>query len=113
MIFIEDSDDDELERELAGFTNPNQSKHQPPKVVTNKLPSNDMAARQMMNMPIIIPPPPVLSPTKQARNIKEIAIITERQRLFRVAALEAKREGNDKVAIVYMKHYKVQYFYEL
>ncbi len=65
----------------------------------------------MMNMPVA---PPTISPSKQNRNSKEIAILTERQRLFKEAALEAKREGNVKVALVYLKHAKVylkNYYY--
>jgi hypothetical protein len=105
-----------LERELAVFTNPKPAAKQPqpqptkqqqqPQIINSKTPSNDMAARQMISMHVL---PPVLSPSKQNRYSKEISILTERQRLFKEAALEAKRDGNTKVALVYMKHAKVKF----
>jgi coiled-coil and C2 domain-containing protein 1 len=37
---------------------------------------------------------------------KELTIILERQRLFKEAALKAKQDGNQKVALVYLRHAK-------
>ena len=43
---------------------------------------------------------------KRVQN-KELAIILDRQRLFKEAALKAKQDGNTKVALVYLRHAKV------
>ncbi len=37
---------------------------------------------------------------------KELTVILERQRLFREAALKAKQDGNQSVALVYLRHAK-------
>ena len=41
------------------------------------------------------------------QNLKELR---ERQRLFKEAAIEAKKKGDDKVAIIYLKNAKVLIF---
>ena len=38
---------------------------------------------------------------------KNLLIVQERQRLFKEAALKAKQEGNTSVALVYLRHAKV------
>jgi hypothetical protein len=44
------------------------------------------------------------SPHKQNENLKELR---QRQALFKEAAIEAKRNGNDKIALLYLKNSKV------
>ena len=58
----------------------------------------------MLDTPVIAPP--VISPNKMQRNSKDLTVLTERHRLFKEAALDAKREGNVNVALVYLKHAK-------
>jgi hypothetical protein len=41
------------------------------------------------------------------QNLKELR---ERQRLFKEAAIEAKKKGDDKVAMIYLKNAKVLIF---
>jgi hypothetical protein len=99
-------DDDDLEKELSAFANPKPNKR------ISVLPSNQaVAIKQQLREPTTRPMSDlsILSPQKHVTNqhSKELAIITERQRLFKEAALQAKKEGNVNVALVYLKHAKV------
>ena len=57
-------------------------------------------------IPPVVAPVPAKQPTKKPAN-KDLAMILERQRLFKEAALNAKKEGNTNVALVYLRHAKV------
>jgi hypothetical protein len=57
-------------------------------------------------IPPVVAPVPVKQPAKKPAN-KDLAMILERQRLFKEAALNAKKEGNTNVALVYLRHAKV------
>lgn len=120
----DDFDDDDLERELAAFTEPSRGSVQP-KPAVQKSPPQPQQPKTVINKspttrPMIDPNNPTaamaaalaqantVSPVKQ-RHQKEIAILAERQRLFKEAALQAKRDGNVKVALVYLKHAKVNF----
>lgn len=46
-------------------------------------------------------------PSSKKPASKELAAILERQRLFKEAALQAKKDGNTNVALVYLRHAKV------
>lgn len=72
--------------------------------------NRDSKAGSSSRFPTIIPPVvapvPAKQPAKKPAN-KDLAMILERQRLFKEAALNAKREGNTNVALVYLRHAKV------
>ena len=72
--------------------------------------NRDSKAGSSSRFPTIIPPVvapvPAKQPAKKPAN-KDLAMILERQRLFKEAALDAKKEGNTNVALVYLRHAKV------
>ena len=72
--------------------------------------SSQLPVGSSSRIPFIRPPvvAPILAkqPAKKPAN-KDLAIILERQRLFKEAALNAKKEGNTNVALVYLRHAKV------
>ena len=53
------------------------------------------------------PIPAVGNSVKRVQN-KDLTTILERQRLFKEAALKAKQDGNNKVALIYLRHAKVK-----
>jgi len=106
---FDDDDEDLLNSELGNqiaslkIPQPSQAKQISPKQIP-VLPS----------IPRQPPPQPqparnVAGATNSVRRVqnKELTIILERQRLFKEAALKAKQEGNQKVALVYLRHSKV------
>jgi hypothetical protein len=69
------------------------------------------ANRQSKVGPPKVQLPPIVPQVKQANKkpvSKELGVILERQRLFKEAAVQAKREGNTNVALVYLRHAKVK-----
>lgn len=54
--------------------------------------------------------PPKAQNAKLAAHNKELEILIERQKLFKEAALNAKKNGNDKLAVHYLKQSKVKKF---
>lgn len=74
---------------------PKQQQQQPQ--VSPKIPSNQPTAS--------------LSNSKNKQNDQNLKELKERQRLFKEAAVDAKKKGDDKVALLYLKNAKVfQYF---
>ena len=73
---------------------------QPSSRPTSGIQQQQQPQRQPIN------PASVVSPTKRAQS-KELTILTERQSLFKQAALKAKQEGNVEVALAYLRNAKV------
>lgn len=69
----------------------------------------DGVAKPQQLPPVINPPK--IAPAKPAPSYKpmnkDLAVLIERQKLFKEAALQAKKEGNTNVALVYLRHSKV------
>jgi hypothetical protein len=98
MIGMDDDDDDVVDRPTG---NKAQSKA--------KLPP-----QPVRNAQSVAPPPPQIKVHQAAKPAvankkpasKELSILVERQRLFKEAAVQAKKDGNTNVALVYLRHSK-------
>ena len=90
--------DSMLEEKLSKLVIP-EPKSVSPKSAQNVKPgSGQQQQQQRPNNPV--------SPNKRVQS-KELSILSERQRLFKEAALKAKQEGNVNVALAYLRNAKV------
>lgn len=80
---------------------PQSTAQQQPKKQIGPLPGINPRPQQQQPQPVATKRPAVTT-----SNNKELAVILERQRLFKEAALKAKQEGNTSVALVYLRHAK-------
>lgn len=96
--------DDDLEKKLAAFRPPDFDEIKP----IRKSPNRELADSGNVSRSQINPVPETKkqSPQKRAHASKELKVLEERQRLFKEAALQAKRDGNTNVALVYLRNAK-------
>lgn len=95
--------DDEMDKKLAAFRPPDFHEIKPIRQnLNNKSSIGDNALRSQA-----IPDEQLKkTPPKRSNASKELKILEERQRLFKEAALQAKKEGNVNVALVYLRNAK-------
>lgn len=70
-----------------------------------KPPQQQQQLGPIVNPPRVVAPKPAAVSNKTGN--KDLNVLIERQRLFKEAALQAKKEGNTNVALVYLRHAKV------
>jgi hypothetical protein len=73
-----------------------------PQVVAQPKPQRPQQQQQQPNLA----PKQAAAVASRTGQSKELTVILERQRLFREAALKAKQDGNQSVALVYLRHAK-------
>jgi coiled-coil and C2 domain-containing protein 1 len=108
---------DDFEKKTSAFLIPEANVPRPNRTSNSQLPKSN--SKQNISPPQPQPQhdkqvPKTLSPINTAQAAvkpkiqnKELAVIYERQKLFKEAALKAKQEGNVNVALVYLRHAKV------
>ncbi|RNA04241.1 coiled-coil and C2 domain-containing 1-like [Brachionus plicatilis] len=95
--------DDDFEKKLAAFRPPDFDDIKPIRQNLNKDSINTDNVPQPQIKPAL---ETKKSPSKKSNSSKELNILEERQRLFKEAALEAKKQGNINVALAYLRNAK-------
>ena len=93
--------DDEMDKKLAAFRPPDFHEIKPIRQNINKESSIVDDNPLVIHEEQIKKPPP-----KRSNASKELKILEEHQRLFKEAALQAKKEGNINIALVYLRNAK-------